>query len=276
MFSMNKNITFVVLCVLAVVAIFFGYKYSKGPFEGLGGAEASIASVPVADATDFYTISAAYPQDPWDTKGEMAAYVTYVVDQKKEEWKTGGEAYNAEQDLEKQFPDRPKMKYELDISYATSTSERFGTRSYVFKAYEFTGGAHGNTAVTTFTFNEKGKVDIADVLDFANNGNDIALTRILEEKLETILGGNSDPETIMQGTGLAYLRADGTFDNAKCNCDGFFFPSNFQNFTVTDDGLDFIMGQYQVAPYVVGMPEAPFTWDDLRPYLLPDNPLGVK
>jgi hypothetical protein len=228
----------------------------------------------INEQSGFYSIKAQYPEEKWDKKEVMEQMVKYIVNMKMEEWKDNGEIYNSEKELSTKFPDRAQTLYQLDISYDATTSPKFKTKTYIFHVYEFTGGAHGNTAVATFTFNKKGQVLIDSILDF-NNNKDIEIVRILGRKLLVSLGENSNADTINTGLGLAFLNPDGTLNKEKCHCDGFFFPSNLQNFVIEDNGIRFILGQYQVAPYVVGMPEAVLTWNDLKAYLLKDNPIGI-
>lgn len=233
-----------------------------------------ILSTTIKEQTEFYSIDASYPEDVWDKEGVMNQVVHYMANQKKDEWKVGGDVYNEEQKISKDFPDRPKMKYQLEIGYTATTSKKYSTRSYVFSVYEFTGGAHGNTAVATFTFDKNGQIKIEDLINFENE-NDIKLTKLLGTKLEKLFGDDVNLDMIRNGLGLAFLRADNTFDVEKCKCDGFFFPSNFQNFVVRDEGLKFIMGQYQVAPYVYGMPEVVFGWEELRPFMTQNSRLHI-
>lgn len=72
-------------------------------------------------------------------------------------------------------------------------------------------------------------------------------------------------QMLPEGLGLAYIKADGSFDKTKS--DGFDFISNFENFVILDEGIKFIFSQYQVAPYAAGMPEVVVGWDELKPYL---------
>lgn len=221
----------------------------------------------ITDKNDFYDIEATYPVEALDKNSVLENFVTSKVEEKKEQWKVGGEAYNEEKKIEKDFPDRPKMQYQYFISYKKYESKKWGTVSYAFTIYEFTGGANGNMTVTTFNFDGQGLVLIDNILDLSTNNNDIAVTKILRDKLLTRENASSD--MINEGLGLAYLKADGkTLDQKKCNCDGFFFPSNFQNFIVEDDGLRLIFNKYQVAPGSDGLPEVVLTYDSLKEYLL--------
>lgn len=225
-------------------------------------------------STDFYTIEARYPVDPRDAAGATRTFVEYRVAEAREAWKDGGEIELAERELTARYPDRALPQYELNIGYKKYESQKLGTSTYVFSEYSFTGGAHGGTALTAFTFDSAGHVPLDAILDF-ENGKDVELTRELARKLQDVLGTDSNINTIYDGLGLSFIREDGSFDSEKCGCDGFFFPSNFQNAIVTDEGMTFMMGQYQVASYAVGMPEAHFTWAELSPYILPtfDLPL---
>jgi hypothetical protein len=216
--------------------------------------------------TDFYEITATYPDEPRDTDGIMKQFVEYLTNSYTEKWKTGGEVYNAEMQVAKDFPDRPKMRYMLSVTYTKSTSQKLDTTSYVFSTYEFTGGAHGNTKLTSFTFGPNGSIALEDVLSFEHS-NDIELAKKMREKLLVSLGEYADKAMIDTGLGLAYLRPDGTFDAEKCKCDGFFFPSSMQTFTISDTGVTFLMDQYSVAPYVAGNPPVAFTWSELAAYM---------
>lgn len=237
----------------------------------------NITKVAVEDQTDFYSIKAEYPKDPWDKQGVMRQMVDYMVNLKKEEWRADGDLYKAEQKISKDFPDRPKMKYELNISYVATSSTKMKTRSYVFSVYEFTGGAHGNTAIVSLNFTKDEQIKIEDAIDF--NQEDylatyVSLANILKSKLVASLGENSNEATIADGLGLKYIKSDGTFDKEKCNCDGYYFPSNIQVFTIQDNGIKFIFGQYQVAAYVVGMPEVLVDWQEIKSYLNKDSYLS--
>jgi uncharacterized protein YecT (DUF1311 family) len=46
--------------------------------------------------------------------------------------------------------------------------------------------------------------------------------------------------------------------------------SDINSWTPTRDGLIITFGQYAIAPYAAGMPQAPIPWNDLKPYLAPD------
>lgn len=223
------------------------------------------------ETTDFYTITTVYPREARDTAGVMAEYVKGLVSAKQTEWKMGGETQLAEAAVSAEFPDRSPVTYVLDVRYASSTSMKLGTITYVFLVSEVTGGANGNAVITTFTFTADGQVAIESILDFANN-NDIALSKLMAE-VAVIQNPKAfqDTDQLKEGLGIAYLKSDGvTLDTIACGCDGFFFGSNFQNFTVTDTGLTFTFSKYTLAPGAVMTPDISLTWAQLAPYLQPD------
>jgi hypothetical protein len=220
----------------------------------------------IKDKNEFYNIEARIPKELLDKEGVMENKISSIVDVKKEEWKIGGDVYLEEQNILKQFPDRVKIDYQLTIDYKKYKSDLKNSVSYVFNNYEFVGGAHGDTGIITYTYNEKGLVDIQNILNF-NDGKDIDLSNILESKLKPAIGEYYNEQMLREGLGLAFLKKNGTFDMEKCNCDEFNFVSNFDNFIILNEGIKFIFGQYQVGPYAAGFPEVLLTWDELAVYL---------
>lgn len=221
------------------------------------------------ESNDFYTIKANYPIDTWDKSGETRQVVNIWINNAREDWKIGGEIYNNQKVLESKYPDMSKMQYELYIDYATATSQKLGTHSYILSKYEWTGGAHGMTSITTFNFNNNKRILIEDMVDL--NKYDIPLTKILKRYLISSIGKENLDENMMnRGLGLAFLDENDNFDQAKCGCDGFLFAANFQNFMILDEGIKFIMDTYQVGAGALGNPEAIIPWSELKPFLNKD------
>lgn len=225
----------------------------------------------LADSTSFYTISVEYPEESRDKDQVMKSFVLDRYQAKKEEWRTGGELYEEEQKITRAFPDRAQVKYSYDMGFERISSDSLGTVSYLFTTYEYTGGANGNTGVNSYCFNRNNRrVDIEDLLDFSDH-KDIRLSRLLANQAlsDTTLFFKDFVET---GLGLAYLEPDGvTLNKAKCQCDGYFFGSNFQNFVVENRGITFYFDKYAIAPGAAGITRITLSWEDLRPYL--KNPL---
>jgi|GEM_PF-518950 len=232
----------------------------------------------IVSATDFYDISAKYPTESLDRDGIMESFVKDQIAQREESWKDGGEAYETEKKIEKDFPDRSKMTYTLDISYQRFVSNVRDTVSYLFIIGEYTGGANGREIVQSFTFDKNGKVDLESLLDIAGSRpigqnsasvpNDISLSELLLAQAQKNPEQFPDLDMVRTGLGLAYLGTDGvTLDHKKCGCDGFFYGSNLQNFVVTDDGLEFFFGKGDITIGAAGAVSIGISWSDLQPYL---------
>lgn len=221
----------------------------------------------IKESTDFYDIDAVYPNESLDKDHVMEKEIKKVVDFSKEYWKEGGDVYNTEKEISTTYPDRPIIKYQLGITYTKFESKMLETVTYVFEEYIFTGGAHGNTVVNTYTFDKTGKVEIESFLKLKENNNDISITKLLESKLKVVLGEDLNLNILRGGLGLSLLKSDGITIDLKKNTDGFSFDSNFKKFILLDEGIKFIFDSYQVAPYSAGNPEVILTWLELKQYL---------
>ncbi len=208
----------------------------------------------IEESNEFYDIKVKYPKDYRDKKNIIEEKIISIVKQKQEEWKIGGELYNQEKDLSLKYTDRPIVKYELNIQYDKSFSEKNNVAGYIFKIYEFTGGAHGNTSITTYAFDENNLLSIDKYININEGSNAIKLTKILREKLKKNLGEYVNTEMLDQGLGLSMSNYD--------------YKTNFKNFIITDDGIRFLFEQYQVAPYSAGMQDVLLTWKELDEYLI--------
>lgn len=232
------SIIIIILCILAYIS-------KKNQAQDLNVPVQVSTSKTFNEENEFYSIKATTPIESRDTNSVMQKMADTAIATHKEAWKIGGALYNEEKNIAAQYPDRPFIKYELNIQYEKFQSQLKDTVSYVFKNYEFTGGAHGNTGLITYTFNSTGLVDIKDILNL-DGENDTKLTKIVALKLKENLGEMYNEDLLIGGLGLA---------------------SEFTNFVVLDEGIQFIFGQYQVAPYAAGMPEVLVTWDELKNYV---------
>lgn len=221
----------------------------------------------LSDSTDFYTLYVEYPEDARDKDLAMQSFSSQLFKDKQEEWKEGGELYLEEQKITAAFPDRAPMRYTLHQDFQTFSDDSLKTVSYLFTVYEYTGGANGNVSCRSFVFSkDKKQIDIQDILDF-NNYKDIALSKVLAAKAlaDTTLFFK---DFVEPGLGIAYLKADGiSLDQEKCQCDGFFYGSNFQNFVLSKDGITFYFDKYTIAPGAAGITNVHLTWAELDPYL---------
>ncbi len=270
MFTKN-NIIFVIVIFILAFAYFVNNKNKRiietEPVKTIDSV-ATTTEFTIKESTDFYDIDAVYPDEPLDKDHIMEKEIKKVVDFAKEDWKNDGDVYNTEKEISTKYPDRPMTKYLLGITYEKFESKMLETVTYVFEEYTFTGGAHGNTVIETYTFDKNGKVEIESFLKLKENNNDIYLTKLLEPKLKVVLGNEYfNLNMLKEGLGLSLLKSDGITIDPKKNTDGFSFDSNFKKFIILDEGIKFIFGQYQVAPYVAGNPEVMLTWKELELYL---------
>jgi Protein of unknown function (DUF3298) len=122
--------------------------------------------------------------------------------------------------------------YILDINTIVYTSS--STITYKLETYTDTGGAHGSTFVTTFTYNKEGKlINLNDIL----TGSD-SLKKVSDKArpyFYSKLKDATEREIINMGT---EPEAD-----------------NFSTWYITDAGITFVMQQYQIGPYVIGIQE---------------------
>lgn len=260
-------IGFIILLAMSLGLYFILNKKTSHTDDTLTRSTVSIENV--SEQTDFYILDTSYPNDPLDYDNEIATWAEDIITKTRNDWKVGGETWQAEQDLAKEFSDRPAMQYNMYIDYARYNSSKLGTVSYVMQNYDFTGGAHGNTAIKTFTFNESGSVNIADVLTL-DETTTAKLTSLIKTKLMADIGDYTDADMLRDGLDCTFYK-----DSAEQLCNSSAVMDNLQNFYITDEGVTFVFGQYQIAAYVAGMPEVTFTWSELAPFMNPtfDLPL---
>jgi hypothetical protein len=120
-----------------------------------------------------------------------------------------------------------KMKYEMEVNYEEYFADG-GIVSIVFKIYQFTGGAHGNTFIRSFVIDSKNKKRLG-LADFFKGDGFKVLQKTVREKLKKKLEYD---ESIDEGTAQ---------------------PGDFSAFAVTNDKFIFWFSPYQVASYADGV-----------------------
>jgi hypothetical protein len=140
--------------------------------------------------------------------------------------------------------------YVLDISYEAFAHSDAIT-SLVFTAYEFTGGAHGNTGIQTFTFDLQNGVALTLDDLFTDTAAALAIIApLVEADLTVKLGDMLDAQWLQDGTGTN--------------------PANYQHFALDADNLIFYFPPYQVAPYAAGTQTVSIPLTDLSTVLAPE------
>lgn len=133
--------------------------------------------------------------------------------------------------------------YDMSATYViTAPSERY--LSIVWIILSFTGGAHGNMDIATFTYDTvtAKQIDIYDIffnLDHALELVSRYSARVLEEKLGDML--------------VHDMLREGTRPDVE----------NFSNFALTPNGIRFYFSPYQVAPWAAGMNTVDIPLNDL-------------
>jgi hypothetical protein len=114
--------------------------------------------------------------------------------------------------------------WNLDLDYKKYESDTI--ISYVVQGYEYTGGAHGNSFVTSFNFDKKTgkKIGIEDIV--ANENTFKALSNMANKELVVDYPEGADAE-----------------------------PDNWSVWYVDDTSITFVFMTYQIAAYVTGQQE---------------------
>ena len=253
-----------IIIIIILILIAYGISHIAESPKLNTPQEKAFSVVTRSEKTDFYTLEVTYPNDPLDRDGIITTWAESIINTTREDWKTGGALQQSEADLAKQFPDRGIMKYDLTMDYTKHESNKLGTVSYVMEHYEFTGGAHGNTGLKIFNFNQSGSIGLCDVVSLTDT-NYTELAQLIRTHLSENLGEMADERMIRDGLDCAYLAGTDTQ-----TCDRAALVQNLQNFYITDTGITFVFGQYQVAAYAVGMPEVTLSWSELALFMNPE------
>ncbi len=120
------------------------------------------------------------------------------------------------------------MVYSLEITYDKKIYKNYVT--YIIYSTFYLGGAHPNTTIQTFTYQDDKKIELED---FMNLEKLIGISKYVKEELLKHPGSVRD--MIEEGTIPDY--------------------DNYKNFYYDEEGLMFIFEQYQVAPYSSGIVE---------------------
>ncbi|MBE2183570.1 MAG: DUF3298 and DUF4163 domain-containing protein [Anaerolineae bacterium] len=127
--------------------------------------------------------------------------------------------------------------------------------SLVYTIYQFTGGAHGNSYFWTYTFDlVNGNVISFDDVFLPGSDPLAVIAPIAAAQITETLGDAADAQWIAEGTG----------EN----------PVNYQNFSLSADGITFYFPPYQVAFYAAGAQTVTIPFTDLAGVLAPEFGMG--
>lgn len=145
------------------------------------------------------------------------------------------------------------VNYEYDVRFGVSSISE-NLLSYDFVAYGYQGGAHGGTSAVSATFNR-------------SDGSVLTYDRVfLPEKRAELI------DMIRTELWNRYFKdldaGDTLADALLVNPDELELPSTLPDFK--PEGVQFTYQQYEIAPYVYGMPSCTIAYDELRPLMRPE------
>lgn len=120
------------------------------------------------------------------------------------------------------------LEYSLEITYDKKEYQNYIT--YILYTTVYLGGAHPNTNIETFTYENGKRIEIMDIVN--------------QEQLHSI--SHYVKEELLQHPGsVSDMIEEGTIPDHQ----------NYRNFYYTEKGITFLFEQYQVAPYSSGIIE---------------------
>jgi hypothetical protein len=154
----------------------------------------------------------------------------------------------AEMKKDTSFRDDREWKYEY-ICNAKKTAETTKFVTYEYSCYEYQGGAHGSSFVTGQTFRKNDGRRIG--WEVINNSFDDDLQNLIKAGLRKYFNVKNDDEL------KVFLMLDNMYIIPLPKCPPLF----------TADGVKFLYGQYEIAPYAAGTPQFTIPYSQLNKFL---------
>ena len=117
--------------------------------------------------------------------------------------------------------------------------------NYLVSYYSFRGGAHGIQTLSNIVFDAKTGEQVHETDLFAP-GYEAPVAQLLRLAVKTSME-EEDPE-LMQLVNLEEVVPNG-------------------NFSVHEDGMEWLFQPYEVGPYALGIVSATISWDELKPFM---------
>ena len=176
------------------------------------------------DAHKSYTMTSTYPQSSVTVLPEIYNFVQNAKQQFLDDYNSVTDAEAAD------FPaEASAYNFTVTTRVATSTN----TVTYILDTYQYEGGAHGGTTVTTFTYDKTGKLVTLDNV-FAKPYLP-TLSSLSSKHFFALFGNDAQDDMIKSGTAAT--------------------ADNFSSWYLTSNTITFIFGEYQVASYAAGILE---------------------
>ncbi|MDB5204790.1 MAG: hypothetical protein JWP09_818 [Candidatus Taylorbacteria bacterium] len=236
-----------VLILIIILAFVAGYLWQVT--HKLGELKSSIQEIRFGGKQDKYEIDAAYPV----IESGVPENIKNSINTELEKWARDG-AEKSKSEFEDLLKDPELAGSDLGLMYSSTVSVKsdFKKLPYInvsFEIYDYSGGAHGITAVSTFVYD-------------ANTGEKITLDKVFSGNYLNTLSTLSLAELKKTDPKLeTYSFAE---DGTKPVAD------NFQTWTLEPDGIHFVFSDYQVGPYSSGRPEIVLSYESLNSVLNPE------
>ena len=117
--------------------------------------------------------------------------------------------------------------------------------NYLVSYYSFRGGAHGIQTLSNIVFDAKTGEQVREADLFAPDYEE-PVARLLRLAVQSSME-EEDPE-LMQLVNLEEVRPNG-------------------NFSLHEDGVEWLFQPYEVGPYALGIVSATLSWDELKPFM---------
>lgn len=188
--------------------------------------------------TDFYTISVTQPKDAEKDFPELFVVTKKTINEFEKQY-----GNFSEEDIEKLNLGEKTYDLQIDTTVATSSN----TVSYIVSMYQYTGGAHGITAVKAFTY-DKDNHFVGEKELFGENDWRPVVSRLAYEFLKEKLKDATTDQALKEGTAPV--------------------GENLAVWYMRGDDVVFVFGQYQIGPYVLGIQEVSIPKEKLAEVLI--------
>jgi hypothetical protein len=243
-----KKLSFVISLIIILFLIGGILYFSKNktldvinlPSREISTKTLEISPLIVEHASSTYAeIYLSYPKSSTNNLSEV---FNFIQNTKNDFWNQYGNLNVTEA---KDLQIREDNQYQLYVDTRVATSTK--TISYLISVYQYTGGAHGMTNVTTFNYDSKGKI-LAPLDVFTPNYLEV-LAPMARKYFYDTMGDYTQPTAIDSGTEPT--------------------NENYSSWYLTDLNVVFIFEEYQVGPYVLGIQEYPIPKNKIQDILQP-------
>lgn len=180
--------------------------------------------------TDFYTMKITQPENAEKKFPELFAVTKNVISLFEKQYAGASSTSPAPYDLQ------------IDTTVATTSQ----TVSYVVSLYEYTGGAHGITAIQAFTYDKDGKF-VGEKEVFGENNWRPVVSELTYQYLKEKLKENTSDDVLKEGTAP--------------------IGNNLSVWYLKGGDVVFVFGQYQIGAYALGIQEVPVSREKLNEVL---------